>query len=66
MDALLAEETRADVKLDRAMLDRYLTMYANEDTRATPDDARRAVGELFRRARAAKIIDGSAEPEFAP
>ncbi len=66
MSALLAEETRADVKLDRAMLDRYLTMYANEDTRSTPDDARRAVGELFRRARAAGIFGGVAEPEFAP
>jgi 1,4-dihydroxy-6-naphthoate synthase len=66
MDALLAEETRADVKLDRAMLDRYLAMYANEDTRATPPDARRAVAELFQRARAAKIFDGVAEPEFAP
>jgi 1,4-dihydroxy-6-naphthoate synthase len=66
MSALLAEETRADVKLDRAMLDRYLAMYANEDTRRTPEDARRAVGELFRRARAAGIFDGVAEPEFAP
>jgi 1,4-dihydroxy-6-naphthoate synthase len=65
MNALLAEETRADVKLDRAMLDRYLAMYANEDTRSTPDDARRAVGELFRRAREAKILDGVVEPEFA-
>jgi 1,4-dihydroxy-6-naphthoate synthase len=66
MTALLAAETRADVKLDRAMLDRYLAMYANEDTRETPPDARRAVGELFRRARAAGIFDGVAEPEFAP
>ena len=66
MNALLAEETRADVKLDRAMLDRYLAMYANEDTRSTPDDARRAVGELFRRAREAKIFAGVGEPEFAP
>ena len=66
MNALLAEETRADVKLDRGMLDRYLAMYANEDTRSTPEDARRAVGELFRRAREARILDGVVEPEFAP
>jgi 1,4-dihydroxy-6-naphthoate synthase len=66
MSALLAEETRDDVKLDRAMLDRYLEMYANEDTRKTPDDARRAVAELFHRAKAAGILSSAAEPEFAP
>jgi 1,4-dihydroxy-6-naphthoate synthase len=66
MNALLAEETRTDVKLDRAMLDRYLAMYANEDTRKTPDDAKRAVSELFRRAKAAGIFDAAVEPEFAP
>jgi predicted solute-binding protein len=66
MDALLAEETRSDVKLDRAMLDRYLAMYANEDTRETPPDARRAVAELFRRAQEAKIFAGVGAPEFAP
>jgi 1,4-dihydroxy-6-naphthoate synthase len=66
MDALLAEETRADVKLDRAMLDRYLAMYANEDTRGAKDDVRRAVSELFVRGKAAGVIDGALEPEFAP
>jgi 1,4-dihydroxy-6-naphthoate synthase len=66
MTALLAEETRADVKLDRAMLDRYLTMYANEDTRRMTEDARRAVGELFRRGRDAGILDGAIDADFAP
>jgi 1,4-dihydroxy-6-naphthoate synthase len=66
MTALLAEETRADVKLDRKMLDRYLEMYANEDTRETPADARKAVAELFRRANAAGLLAQAVEPEFAP
>jgi 1,4-dihydroxy-6-naphthoate synthase len=66
MNALLAEETRDDVKLDRAMLDRYLAMYANEDSRAFRDDARRAVGELFTRAHAAGLLDHPVAPEFAP
>jgi 1,4-dihydroxy-6-naphthoate synthase len=66
MTALLAEETRADVQLDRAMLDRYLAMYANEDTRGAKDDVRRAVSELFKRAKSARVFDGVAEPEFAP
>jgi 1,4-dihydroxy-6-naphthoate synthase len=66
MEALLAAETRDDVRLDRAMLDRYLAMYANEDTLTFPDDARRAVGELFTRARALGIFDGATAPEFAP
>jgi len=66
MTALLAEETRADVQLDRAMLDRYLARYANEDTRGAKDDVRRAVSELFKRAKSARVFDGVAEPEFAP
>ena len=56
MDALLAHETRGDVKIDRALLDRYLAMYANADTLHLPDDARRGVGELFRRAHAAGLL----------
>lgn len=42
LDALLAEEKRADVGLSRALLDRYLAMYANDDTAGYPEDARRA------------------------
>jgi 1,4-dihydroxy-6-naphthoate synthase len=65
MTALLAEETRADVGLDRAMLDRYLTMYANEDTRAFAPDARAAVVELFRRGVDAGLLPAGARVEFA-
>ena len=46
---LLRAETRSDVQLDRTMLDRYLAMYANDDTLEYPPDARRGVEELFAR-----------------
>ena len=60
MDELLRLETRHDVGLDRAMLDRYLSMYANRDTLDYSEDARRAVAELFTRGSAAGFI----APEF--
>ena len=66
IDALLATESRADVGLDRPMLDRYLAMYANEDTREMPSDARTAVRELFTRARAAGLLDTDVRVDFAP
>ncbi len=65
MTALLAAETRAEVGLDRAMLDRYLTMYANEDTRDFLPDARAAVTELFARAVQAGVLPEGARAEFA-
>lgn len=65
-DALLAAETRADVGLDRASLDRYLAMYANADTLDAPADVRRAIDELFERGRAARLLPDDARAEFAP
>jgi 1,4-dihydroxy-6-naphthoate synthase len=65
IDALLAEETRGEVGLDRAMLDRYLAMYANEDTLAMPEDVRRATFELIARGRAAGLLPETARVEFA-
>src|SRR5689334_3289885 len=46
-NALLEAETRSDVGLDKASLDRYLAMYANEDTLDAPEDVRRAIAVLF-------------------
>ena len=66
IDALLAAESRVDVKLDRAMLDRYLAMYANDDTLDLPADGRRAVAELFVRARAAGLVTRDVRVEWAP
>ena len=65
MDALLAKETRGDVTLDRALLDRYLAMYANADTLNLPDDARRGIVELFRRAHEAGLLPSEPTVEFA-
>jgi len=66
MRALLERETRHDVGLDPALLDRYLAMYANADTREAPDDVRRAVAELYARAHAAGLIDAAPDVDFAP
>jgi 1,4-dihydroxy-6-naphthoate synthase len=56
MRALLGEESRGDLALDRALLDRYLAMYANTDTLAAPDDVRRAIEEMYKRAYAAGLV----------
>jgi 1,4-dihydroxy-6-naphthoate synthase len=50
MRALLEEDTRTDLALDREMLDRYLAMYANSDTLDAAPDVRQAVTELYARA----------------
>jgi 1,4-dihydroxy-6-naphthoate synthase len=56
IDELLRAETRRDVALDRNLLDRYLAMYANDDTLGYPDDARRAVEELLTRGAALGLL----------
>jgi 1,4-dihydroxy-6-naphthoate synthase len=65
MQALLARESRADLALDRALLDRYLAMYANADTLDVPADVRHAIDELYTRAHAAGLIDRAVHAEFA-
>jgi len=66
MAALLERETRAYVGLDRAMLDRYLAMYANADTLDPPPDVRVAIDMLYARAHAAGLLDSAVRVEFAP
>ena len=63
--ALLASETRTDLVLDRAALDRYLAMYANQDTLDAPADVRRAIDELFARGRKAGLLPDTARADFA-
>jgi 1,4-dihydroxy-6-naphthoate synthase len=63
--ALLASETRRDLSLDRGLLDRYLAMYANEDTLDAAPDVRSAIDELYARAFAAGWLDRPARAEFA-
>jgi 1,4-dihydroxy-6-naphthoate synthase len=65
VNGLLAEERRADLQLTRAMLDRYLAMYANEDTRSFPEDAREGVRALLDRMHKAALIQEAPRVEFA-
>jgi 1,4-dihydroxy-6-naphthoate synthase len=65
--AMLAGEKRGDAALAQAsLLDRYLGMYANEDTRTMAADVRRAIDVLFDRARGAGLLGPSAAVEWAP
>ncbi|MET0595294.1 MAG: MqnA/MqnD/SBP family protein [Polyangiaceae bacterium] len=66
IDEILRSETRPAVGLDRQGLDRYLAMYANDDTLGYPEDARRAVELLFERGRAAGYLPADAVVEWAP
>jgi 1,4-dihydroxy-6-naphthoate synthase len=65
--AELAAEDRGDAGLaGKALLDRYLGMYANEDTREMAPDVRRAIEVLFESARAAGLMDAGGEIAWAP
>jgi 1,4-dihydroxy-6-naphthoate synthase len=66
MAALLANETRQELSLDVATLDRYLSMYANADTLDAPPDVRRAVDEMYARAHRAGLLSAAVRAEFAP
>ena len=63
----LAAEQRGEAALaETALLDRYLAMYANEDTRAMAPDARRAIEVLFDRAAKAGLLPADCRVEWAP
>lgn len=64
--ALLREESRDDVGLDAALLDRYLAMYANEDTREMKPDVVKAAEELFRRGAAVGVLPAGVPVDLAP
>ena len=67
MIALIAAEDRGDKALsDHGLIDHYLNLYANSDTAAIADDARRAVDVLFAEARAAGLLAASAPIDWAP
>lgn len=63
MDAILAEPAQA--KLDRATLDRYLSMYANERTLDYGEDGRKAIAELLAEAHLAGLSQRLVVPEFS-
>jgi 1,4-dihydroxy-6-naphthoate synthase len=63
----LAAEDRGDKRLsDPGLLDHYLNLYANADTLAFADDARRATGVLFERARQAGLLTEEVALDWAP
>jgi 1,4-dihydroxy-6-naphthoate synthase len=66
MKGLLAEGAKEGAVLDAPLLDRYLAMYANEDTVAFAPDARAAVRELFERGAHAGLLPAGASVQFAP
>jgi 1,4-dihydroxy-6-naphthoate synthase len=64
--AAIAGEQRGDAALsEAALLDRYLGMYANDDTRAMAPDVRHAIDVLFERAAVAGLLAASCPVEWA-
>lgn len=66
IDELLSAETRGDVALDRARLDRYLAMYANDDTLGYPPDAREACQRLVDEGARLGVFARGGAIEWAP
>jgi 1,4-dihydroxy-6-naphthoate synthase len=66
LDELLGAETRGDVALDRSRLDRYLAMYANDDTLGYPPDARAACQRLVDEGARLGLYAAAGAIEWAP
>lgn len=63
----IARESRGEAALsESALLDRYLAMYANEDTRAMAPDVRTAIDVLFARAASAGLLPDGGKVDWAP
>jgi 1,4-dihydroxy-6-naphthoate synthase len=63
----IAGEKRGEAALsESALLDRYLGMYANEDTRTMAPDARQAIDVLFERAAQARLLPAGCRVTWAP
>jgi 1,4-dihydroxy-6-naphthoate synthase len=63
----IAGEGRGEAALsETALLDRYLGMYANEDTRAMAPDVRNAIDVLFARAARAGLMPAGCQVDWAP
>ena len=64
---VLAAEPRGEPALaETELLDRYLGMYANQDTRSMAPDARRAIEVLFNRAAKAGLLPAGLSVDWAP
>lgn len=67
MIAAIAAEDRGDKSLaDPALLDRYLGMYANEDTRRMAPDVRHSIDVLFQRVGDAGLLNTGVVVQWAP
>lgn len=67
MIAALAAEDRGDPALaNPALIDHYLSLYANGDTTEMPEDARRGIEALYARAAAAGITAAGGRIDWAP
>jgi 1,4-dihydroxy-6-naphthoate synthase len=66
LDDLLSSERRPGVPRSRELFDRYLSMYANQDTLDYGEAGRRAIVELMHRGHAAGVIPHHVAVEFAP
>jgi 1,4-dihydroxy-6-naphthoate synthase len=65
--AVLAREDRGEAALaDPLLIDRYLGMYANQDTRAMAPDVRRATQVLFERAAQAGLLPAGCQVQWSP
>jgi 1,4-dihydroxy-6-naphthoate synthase len=65
LDAILTSGARAEAKVTRERLDRYLDMYANADSAGYSSDVVRAIEDLLRRGQAAGFLPAGAV-ELAP
>lgn len=65
IDFLIGHVHRPEEVATPELLDRYLKMYANEETYAYPDDTRRAIQVLLDRGYDAGMIPDRVEVEFA-
>jgi 1,4-dihydroxy-6-naphthoate synthase len=64
---VLAAEKRGEPALaDTALLERYLDMYANQDTREMAPDVRGAIEVLFERAAKAGLLPAGCSVDWAP
>lgn len=65
IDFLIDHVNRPDEVATHDLLDRYLAMYANEETLAYPEDARRGIQEVIDRGYRAGVIPNHVDVEFA-
>jgi 1,4-dihydroxy-6-naphthoate synthase len=67
MIAMLSRESRGDAALtEKGLLDRYLSMYANQDTLTMAPDVRAGIDDLFARAHRAGLLPTGCSVAWAP